>query len=288
MFCAALAMTLAFATPGSVPSGSAASEMEIKGTRLEVFTYKPASYRGERMILVLHGTLRNAEEYRDNARAMGERFRALIVSPKFDAERFPSIRYQRGGITRPDGSAAPPDEWTYAFIPEIANRIRQMERRPEMPYYLIGHSAGGQFLVRMAGFFDSGAAGIVAANAGSALFPTRDAAFGYGFGNLPPELSSDDVIRRYLAQPLTLYLGTGDNAPDEYFDTSKEAMAQGGGRYQRNLAVYEAARKLAHERGWPFHWRIVKARMVGHDHQAMFDHPVSEVALFGRYGTLGP
>jgi pimeloyl-ACP methyl ester carboxylesterase len=279
---ALLAMALLGAQAGEIPGGSARLEMSVKGDVLEVFTYKPQSYRGERMIVVLHGTLRNADDYRDNAREMGERFGALIVSPKFDQERFPSLRYQRGGITDAQGRARAEADWTYSYLPELVRRVRSMERRP-MPYTIIGHSAGGQFLVRMAAFFDSGAERIVAANAGSNLFPTREAPFGYGFGGLPAELSGDDVLRRYLAAPLTLYLGSGDCVPDEHFDMSAEAMKQGPGRYQRNLACYEAARALAEERGWPFNWRLVIARGVGHDHKAMFDHPQADLALYGRF-----
>jgi cyanophycinase len=274
------------AAEGQIAPGSSKLDLTIKGTELEVFVHKPPTYRGDRMIMVFHGTLRNADEYRDNARAMGERFGALIVAPKFDAERFPSIRYQRGGITRPDGSAAPPDEWTYAFIPEIARHVRNMEGRPDMPYYLIGHSAGGQFLVRLAAFMRTDARRIVAANAGSLLFPTHDAPFGYGYGNLPPELTSEATIRQYLAQPLTIYVGTGDNRSDQYFDESPEAMKQGPGRYQRGLATFEYAQRLAREKGWQFNWTLVRARMIGHDHEAMFNHPVAEVALFGDYGLV--
>jgi hypothetical protein len=266
-----------------IPQGPAKLDLDVKGDRLEVFTYKPSTYRGERIIMVLHGTLRNADTYRDHSTKMAERFGALVVAPMFDAQRFPSNRYQFGGIRGRDGQAAPREEWTYSYIPEIVNHVRQIEGRPELPFWIIGHSAGGQFLVRMSGFFDSGAERVVVANAGSFLFPTREQPFGYGFGSLPPELSSDDVIRRYLAQPVTLYLGTADDGPDQYFDTSREAMRQGGGRYSRNVAGFEAARELASRNGWPFNWRIVLARGVAHDHQAMFEHPQADMALFGRY-----
>lgn len=58
---------------------------------IECFTYKPADWDSERMILVHHGVLRKADEYRDHAVVLGERLHALIVAPKFDAERFPRI-----------------------------------------------------------------------------------------------------------------------------------------------------------------------------------------------------
>lgn len=261
----------------------AALRLPIAGKEIEVFTYKPRSYAGERMIMVLHGTLRNADEYRNDARAMGDRFGALIVAPKFDSERFPSIKYQRGGILKEDGTPAPRSEWTYALIPQIFTAIKKRERKPSLKYWIIGHSAGGQFVLRMAGFQKTGAERMVAANPGSDLFPTRDMPFGYGFGNLPDSLADDKVIQSYLAQPLTLYLGTADNGPDEYFDDSPSAMKQGPGRYQRGLASYEYAMKLAAQRGWRFGWSLVKAPGIGHDHTAMFNHPACERALFGQF-----
>lgn len=268
--------------PQTVPLGPAKLDIPVRGTTLEVFTYKPKSYQGKRMIMVFHGTLRNADEYRDHAQAMGDRFGALIIAPKFDAERFPNRRYHRGGILKEDGAAAPQEEWTYPFIPALAEEIRMRERKPKMPYTLIGHSAGGQFLVRLAGFFDSGAERIVAVNPGSDLFPTRDAPFGYGFGKLPESLSTNDTIKRYLARPLTLYLGTADNGHDEDLDESPEAMAQGPGRYQRGKAVFAAGQKLAKERGWKFGWRLIETPGIGHDHEKMFNAPEAETALFGK------
>jgi poly(3-hydroxybutyrate) depolymerase len=275
--------TLAAISVATIPLGVSTQDLDLDGLMLKVHTYKPAAYVGERMLMVFHGTLRNATEYRDDARQMGDRFRALIVAPEFDSQRFPSFKYQFGGILRADRTLAPEAEWTYTLIPKIASRIRQMEKRPNMPFYLIGHSAGGQFLVRLAGFSNPGAKRIVAANPGSHLFPTRDLKFGYGFGDLPEEISTDDRIREYLAQPLSVYLGTADNGPDEYFDMSESAMAQGASRYERGLNCFERAKSLARERGWPFGWKLYIARTIRHDHTSMFNHPMCELALFGGY-----
>lgn len=265
-----------------VPVGKAALSVPLDALALEVFTYRPEAWTGERMLFVLHGVLRNADEYRDHAVGMADRFGALVVAPQFDADRFPSRAYQRGGILRADGTAAPTAEWTYARIPELAAAMRARTGKPDAKLYVIGHSAGGQFVVRMSAFQDTGAVRLVAANPGSALLPTRELPFGYGFGGLPPELSGDERLRAYLAAPLTLYLGTADDGPDEYFDESAAAMQQGSGRHQRNLALYWSAKTLAAERGWTFAWRIVEAPGVGHDHQQMFDHERCAAALFGE------
>jgi dipeptidyl aminopeptidase/acylaminoacyl peptidase len=264
-----------------IPVGSSRFVVQLQDLPIEVFAYKPESYQGKRMIFVHHGTLRNADEYRDHARSMAERFGALVIAPRFDRGRFPSSRYHYGGIVDRKGKARAPADWTWAAIPELAEIVRRMERKRKLPYWLIGHSAGGQFVARLSAFQKTGAVRYVAANPGSELVPTRDMPFGYGFGDLPPELSSDEQLRFYLSQPLTLYLGTLDNKPDAYFATNPVAMRQGGGRLQRGRFCYEVAKKLAAERGWDFNWRIVEAEGVGHDHQKMFNHPACEDALFG-------
>ncbi|MBK8097084.1 MAG: hypothetical protein IPK26_08255 [Planctomycetes bacterium] len=265
----------------SLPAGKSEHALQLGDVTLPVFVYKPEGWRGTRMLLVMHGVLRNADEYRDHSVGMGDRFDALIVAPKFDAERFPSRRYQRGGIVRQDGTAAPPHEWTYALIPQIATRMRELAGRDSLPFWVIGHSAGGQFTMRMSAFHDTGAVRLVAANPGTDLFPTRSLPFGHGFGSLPQELSDDTQLQRYLAAPLTIYLGTADDVPDENFDQSAEGMAQGAGRHQRGLACYWMGKTLAELKGWRFGWQLVEAPGVGHDHEKMFAHPACGLALFG-------
>jgi dienelactone hydrolase len=281
--CAAFAQTPAAEAAGAtdIPSGKAELQVRTGPVDLQVFTYRPASWSGQRLLFVMHGVLRNADEYRDHAVGMADRFDALVVAPKFDNERFPSRAYQRGGLLREDGSLAPKEEWTYARIPELAAAIRMRTCKPEAQLYVIGHSAGGQFVVRMSAFQDTGAVRLVAANPGSVLLPTTAVEFGYGFGGLPVELANDDRLRAYVAAPLTLYLGTGDDHDDEWFDKSPAAMAQGSGRHQRGLALYWTAKALAESKGWQFGWRLVEAVGVEHDHEKMFENAMCEVALFG-------
>src|SRR3954454_5618168 len=125
-----------------------------------------------------------------------------------------------------------------------------------MPYYLIGHSAGGQFLVRLAAFVPTEARRIVAANPGSDLFPIRELPYPYGLGGLPDELGGDDLVREYLGRPLTLYLGIQDNVRDEDLDTSNNADRQGQTRLERGRNAYARAADLARRKGWDFRWRV--------------------------------
>ena len=267
-------------TAKPLPVGSA--RITVSGSEpITAFTYKPSGFVDGPLLLVFHGVNRNAEEYRNHAIGMAEKFGAMVVAPQFDARRFKSERYQRGGVLR-KGKPQRQGQWTYAIVHRLVAQVRAMEGRPEMPYYLIGHSAGGQFLARMAAFSPGDASRIVVANPGSYLFPTRDLPYGYGFGNLPPQLNNDAMLRAYLAAPLTLYLGTADTAANANFDDSPSALRQGRSRVERGRACFAMARQLAARKKWAFNWRKVETRGVGHSAAQMFAAKEVESALFGR------
>jgi poly(3-hydroxybutyrate) depolymerase len=277
-----LVCLLAQGDPGSpVPGGAGKFQVPVAGGEIEVFTYKPATYRDGPILVVCHGTLRNAEDYRDNARGLSERLGMLVIAPKFDRERFPNAKYHRGGLLDGQGKVTSSDEWTWSMIPRLVDATRRREGRPEVPFYVIGHSAGAQFAERMAAFAPDRARRIVVANAGVHLFPTRDLPFTYGFGGLPESIADDDALRRYVAQPVTIYLGTADILRDSDLSVGGEADQEGRNRFERGRNAFDAAEKLARQKGWPFGWRLVEAPGVGHDGRAMFDHPNCKEALLG-------
>lgn len=262
------------------PTGDSSAVLNLGGPSLKVFVYKPRTYKTERILMVFHGTLRNASEYRDHSHALAERTGMLVVAPEFPKAKYPGWRYNRGGVANDENQVQPPETWTYAMIPKIVKEVRDREGR-RMPWIGIGHSAGGQFVVRMAAFADVGAERLVAANPGSLLFPRSDWTFGYGFGGLGERYATDEWRKRYLRQPLVIYQGTADDKPDEDLDISLEANLQGPARYQRGQAAFMYARGLAASKGWPFKWRLVSAGRVPHDHEKMFDHSAALRALLG-------
>jgi poly(3-hydroxybutyrate) depolymerase len=265
-----------------IPAGLGSQDITTTGGVIKVFTYKPSLYKDGPLVLVFHGVNRNAEDYRNFAIAVAERFKVIVAAPLFDKERFPSDAYIRGGLLNKDGSLRPREQWTYALVPQLVAALRSAEGKADLPYYLLGHSAGGQFLTRLAAFYSTEAKRIVAGNPGSHLFPRTDWKFGYGFGGLPAEIGDEAAIKRYLAAPLTIYLGTGDILTDsDNLDRSPEAMLEGPYRYARGKACFEFAQKLAAERGWPFNWRKVETPGIGHDGGAMFAAPEMAEALLG-------
>jgi len=260
--------------------GKSVVEAEIGGTVLQLFAYKAPDYDGQGFILLFHGASRAAEAYRDNAAGMADRFHTLVVVPLFDAERFPSRLYQFGGVFREDGSFADAAERTFAYVPKLVAYIRDREGSPGIPYEILGFSAGAQFLSRMAAFLDTDAERLVVMSPGSAMFPTRDLEYGLGFGGLPDAFSSDERIRRYLALPITVAVGTHDTELAQL--PTGDAYDQGVHRYSRALHWFTQAMDLAYERKWDFNWRLVIFDGPGHSPPDMFGHPQIGNALFGH------
>lgn len=249
----------------SYQASTAASVVNLGGTEIKYFSWQPPRSSVERQTLfVFHGTDRNAQEYGDHTIPLAAKLSYDLVAPLFDKERFPNWRYHRGGIQDEKGNSRPRFEWTYTLLEKLLAQTNGGK-------VLIGHSAGGQFLNRMCAFAGTSARRVIVANPGSVIFPRSDWNFPFGMGGLGPALSSDEAIRDYLAQPMTFLLGTADNKPDENFDTSKDAMRQGGGRLQRSTNCYAFGKALAARRGWKFNWRLVQVPGVGHDHEKMFN-----------------
>lgn len=284
---AVLAACVLAARAEPLPAGAAQRTLQVGGTAIEVHTYKPEGYDGGGMLVSLHGLGRNVAGYRDYAVPLAERLGLLVVAPLFDRERFPTWRYQTGGLVRDQKAAGefsvePAENWTGQVVLQIIASVRAAEGRPDLPYYLVGHSAGGQALSRFAAFVLHEARRIVIANPSTYLWPTRGERFPYGFGGLPDALSNDAAIRRYLAQPVTILLGTADVNRGASLNVRAGAERQGMNRYERGINTFHAAQQAAKERGWAFNWRLVAVPGVGHSARRMFASPQAAEALSGN------
>jgi pimeloyl-ACP methyl ester carboxylesterase len=241
---------------------------KLRVNDLDVFVYKPPNFTSRRMLIVCHGTLRNADEYCADAKILANRFGILIVAPKFDKERFPNWRYHRGGILDENGMPREPKQWTYEMIPPIVEHFRKLYGK-DLNYAMIGHSAGGQFVNRYAATGQSGASAMIVSNPSTVVFPTNKVNYPYGMGGVP-----GITLRSYLAQPIWFYMGESDNVPDEDLDVSIEANKQGYARLQRSSACYEQGKVIAEQLKLPFNWKLLTVPKIGHDHTKMFNSPI--------------
>ena len=75
---------LGWAEAAPLAMGTSQVEMPNGSEPVTLFTYKPPTYTDGPLLIVFHGVGRNAEEYRNFAITMAERFKAIVVAPMFD------------------------------------------------------------------------------------------------------------------------------------------------------------------------------------------------------------
>jgi poly(3-hydroxybutyrate) depolymerase len=167
---AALVLFAVAAAAAPIAPDSGEQTADLAGTDIVISTYRPSKCVDPSLLLVFHGVTRNAAGYRDSARGLADRNCMIVVAPLFDKQRFPGWRYQRGGIVDRD-AIQKPQEWTGNIVIDLVDWVRKQERR-ELNYSLIGHSAGGQFLSRVAAFVPTQARRIVIANPSTYVVPS--------------------------------------------------------------------------------------------------------------------
>ena len=266
------------ATPSPAP-GDFQFECSHHDLAIQVFGHRPLGYDGGPLLVLFHGASRDARGYRDGARKLADKLGMLLVVPEFDRARFDVAAYQEGGILK-DGKVQPPSEWTFAYLQplldEVARRGRMAASFPRA-----GHSAGAQFLIRLAAFHPNEARRMILVNPGSLVFPTGDQPYPYGFGGLPETIASDAAIRRFVQAPVTFYLGTGD-VTKKRLSSGKEAMKQGATRIERGQNGYQSGKALAQNEQWDFGWKLVEAEGLEHASGPMWDHPKCMQAMVGE------
>lgn len=278
----AMLVTPAPAHAAGVEPGDSRIVVDAHGIEIEVFVHKPANYDGRALIVSLHGLGRNAAGYRNSTRALGEQFGALVIVPLFDRERFPTWRFQQGGIVRRDAErvlqAVAVNERTSDLLKAVIDQIRAAEGASDMPYVLLGHSAGGQFLSRIAALAPLDPIRIIIANPGTWLTPSLEERFPYGLGGLPGGLADASTLERYLTQPITVMVGTADTETDN-LSMTPAAKRQGDTRHARALHVFAQAKAQAEALKLPFGWHLLEIPGVGHSARAMYEHPLAASAF---------
>ena len=253
---------------GAIRPGNGQQTADLEGVPIQVLTFRPPGCTVSGLLLVFHGVERNAAGYRDDAAPLAQRYCMVVAAPLFDAARFPSWRYQRGGIVH-DGAMQPAREWTVNAVPRLVAWARGKEERSDLPYTLIGHSAGAQFLSRVAAFSTNQAARTVLANPSTWVRPSLDVPAPYGFSGAYAPAEGEAALRAYLAENIIVLLGREDNGAHN-LATSKEAEEQGGTRYERGQNVFQEAEQTARQHGWAFNWHLAVVPGVGHNARRMF------------------
>ena len=238
---------------------------------IRVWTFKPSDWHdGGDVLFVMHGMSRNAEDYLDMWVDTAERESVLLIAPEFDSPyyRYVTNDYQDGNLFTALGFANPQTEWAYATIERIVDALDERNGWSITSYDMFGHSAGGQFVQKMAMLAPNSKlrTGIVA-NPGVYLFPDSEVSFPYGLKGVDP--SAVDLATAF-SRDVVLLLGEKDaDANQGVLDESPAAMRQGPHRLARGQNFYAAASSMAAAQGLPFEWRLQIVPGVGHEKQKM-------------------
>jgi hypothetical protein len=195
----------------------------------------------------------------------------VVVAPLFDKKMFQ--RYQYGGLNKKGAEG----KWTGKIVLDLVEWARKQEGK-RLPYSLLGHSAGGQFLSRIAAYTPTEARRIVVANPSSHVLAKIDVRAPYGLGGFYQAEKAEAALKRYLEAPVTIFLGQND-VGDKNLSEAPEAKAQGDTRYARGLNAFHVAKTQANKSGLIFNWRLVELPGVGHNAAKMFSSPQARDAL---------
>lgn len=277
----------------------------------------PAPAKIERVLIIVHGRLRNAQTYlksgEHSAELAGQSASTLVIAPQFlneaDVALHPVaetvLRWQGNEWMAGGESTAPFRLSSYEALDEIVARLSDRKQFPDVKQIVIaGHSGGAQVVQRYAllGHDQPAvqAAGMqvryVIANPSSYAYfdERRPVAFShagcpdfnrweYGLTDLPAYAegqSAAQLQEKYLKRDIVYLLGQQDTASNHpALDKSCEAKAQGPNRLARGRFYFNYLKRLQPQ---GFKQQLIEVRGVGHDGDGMFTSPEGQKALFGQ------
>jgi poly(3-hydroxybutyrate) depolymerase len=244
---------------------------------IRVYTYRPRGCDTRcPIVFVMHGVKRDASAYRDHWELVADNYNVLVVAPEFAGRYWPkAAEYNLGGVAgQPDR-----EKWAYSAIEHLFDEVRDGQNG----YSIFGHSAGGQFVQRMALFRpDNRASVMVAANPGWYAMPEwrkEKASHPYPYSLVESPVGEAE-LKRALQRRFVLLLGEKDSDPDhENLNQSEGAKRQGASRVDRGETFFKAATAAAGELGVKFAWELNEVPDTAHDGAAM-----SRIAAQMLYG----
>jgi len=245
---------------------------------IEVYTYRPKKCDTTcPIVFVVPGVKRNASEYLGFWDVKAERYKFNVVAVSFNQKYWPkAAAYNLGDVA----DQADREKWAYSAIEHLFDEVRDGQNG----YAIFGHSAGGQFVQRMALFRpDNRATVMVAANPGWYTMPEwrKEKAqdpFPY---SLVGARVGEPELKAALAKRVIFMAGEKDDDPnDENLNQSAGAKKQGESRIERAENFMMAATTAARDLGVKFAWELVEVPDTGHDGEAM--SKAAADAIFGK------
>ena len=289
------ALTSCLPEPPPTPTDGPLDRNTLTGTG--AFTFTPTGHLSDRPItvfyhipdsahqsspiaMVVHGSARDGEYLRNALKPESDRRNAIILMPNFGSAEYSNNYFLLGNLFD-DGenpsvaSQNDSTEWTYAIIEQLFIHFRAEVASKDARYDLVGFSGGGQFAHRFALFAHRPQCDrIVACSSGWYTLPDAASPFPYGLGTT--QRTSDADVRKALATPLHLAVGSADTDPNSSgLRHTAEADAQGLNRVQRANYAFQRAMDQSTAINAPLAWSLHLETGVAHSAVGMGNYALT-------------
>lgn len=250
---------------------------------IQVYFYIPDNISVDEelpILFVLPGKPRNSASILADMLEIAERKRIILLSAKFDFEKYPPEMYNRGNVairstigheyTIQENSS----QFTFKKFIRIFNDFVRRFGLTNEKCDMYGFSAGAQALWTFLQFGSSEDLSFVNKvypfSAGRYCYPSKD----FSFPNGIKEFNgiSDEDIKRFLGMNICMGVGLLDNEqedrnlPDAHFDS-----AFGNGRLSRAKKFYNYCEKLSKDKNITFNWEYLEIPDIAHDNSTKHD-----------------
>ena len=264
--------------------------------KLNIFYHKPKAFNEDsKVLIVIPGSGRNADDYRDSWIDAAEQYNVLILSPSYSEKDYDfsnyhmaglinnfkfnkkprKVKYNKRYVLKIDDQDISYNSYTHSkhlifsdFDRLFETAIKALGAK-QTQYDIFGHSAGGQIAHRLALFKPNTKVNrILASNSGSYTAPVFETKLPFGIQDAK---LSDEHLKHAFKEKLTLFIGELDNenGTGGTLLHSPTVNKQGLHRYARAQYFYKTAKKAAKDLNTPINWQLKIIPNIGHNYRLM-------------------
>ena len=245
---------------------------EIKGDEMfyysnDAFNEIPVFFTGPervdkntRLVVVMHGRKRNAEEYRDQWKEAAKDLNLLVIVPEFSEKNFPQVwGFNYGNIKTANLEPIPENLQAFSVIEPMAEKAIKKFKLESKNWGIYGHGAGAHFVHRYVLHQPEASHTLaIAANLGWYLSMT-DQQWPFGLTNSGIEAAQ---LKQAFSKYFLLMLGKADTSTKPNSSYVKEhwdkITLQGEHRLARGRNFFKSAVEKSKEVDQFFKWGMVE------------------------------